>query len=110
MSRQVRVGAWWVVLATVVASCGGQGDVLDVSAARPAGVDQELEVSVDACVDLGSAVVSAEEDDTSVKVEVRGVVEGPGCVTTFMVALRSPLGDRAVIDGFDGEEVPVHRR
>jgi hypothetical protein len=99
--------------------CGGQetgpraseapeGDALKVVVAYSQPSTNDLSLGIDAC-QAEARVDAVEETATSVTVRVLGVRqlgEGPACMDVLVVTLAGALGDREVIDAFDGQRVP----
>ena len=79
---------------------------VDISFALLDYPDDQLRLVVDACTS-GDVNVSVDETSSVVTVEVRAKVRrNADCGYEALAILNEPLGDRLLIDGFDGEMIP----
>lgn len=95
------------IMAIVVAGCSlfpRQTDIRSAELEGPEG--RQLRLRLGTC----NAALSAEADETEDEVVVTVTARnssGNDCADTLVIDLTDPLGDRAVVDGSDGQELFV---
>ncbi len=102
-----RVLVTYAVAATLTAC--SSGDEVEVGSASAASTSRQLTLGVDSCGDELEVDVKEELEAVHVLITRRA---GPGdgenaCRDTVRVKLKSPLGERTVVDDSTGEQVQV---
>lgn len=107
---------WWIVLVTAGLAVGGyllaSGFIPNpfFTAANVVGVeigtpnDRTLALFVGACA--SEMQVSVDEDDQQVIVDVQHRAKTGDCAGSVRIDLGEPLGDRRLVDAFDGVPIP----
>jgi hypothetical protein len=95
-----------LALLLVLAACGSSSREADVKAAARSPGGTRIELLVGTCNNDLSSRVEETEQEVRVLVTARGDTSND-CADSHTITLSEPLGDRLLIDEFDGEPVAV---
>ena len=97
-----------LVMALMLTACS-RVEPIGVSLASLSDDGTTLHLTLDACIRGDNLEVAFQETADRVLVGVRGTIKAGLCGFGVLIMLAEPLGDRKVVDAFDGLEVSVSR-
>ncbi|WP_297082517.1 hypothetical protein [uncultured Demequina sp.] len=110
MAASARLVASVVGLAALTTACGSSNDSGSPRIAHAEGLatDSAVVLTLNEVCGQDFDVSVLEDDDTvTVLIDVEPADEGCDALVSWRIDLEAPLGDRALIDGATGTEVPV---